>query len=177
MFPTGVRFGRTIRWCGRGVATLFLRLCARQCVGVGLRQGCGKKRLETCARCHGADLWSWRAPCARPVPLADCIIEGDVLGFIALTPVPDVIVPTCGAGVPPVPCAALLAGMSAPDPPILDAAAAPAAAPLVPAPALTPPPPPRPPPPPPAAKTLLELKTAANKMGKWHTHGTSDSSK
>jgi hypothetical protein len=102
-------------------------------------------------------------PVPGPVLLSDCVIEGDVLGVIALTLVPGVIVPTCGAGVPPVPGAALLAGMAAPDPTILDAAAVPAARP-VPAPALAPPPPPRPPPPPPAAKTLLEPKAAANKM-------------
>jgi hypothetical protein len=103
-------------------------------------------------------------PAPGPVLVPDCVIEGDVLGVIALTPVPGVIVPTCGAGVLFVRGAALTAGIAAPDPPRLSDAAAPAAPP-VPAPALAAPPPaPRPPPPPPAAKTLLELKTAANKM-------------
>ena len=60
----GVRSGRT-RWSGRGVATSLLRLCTRLCVGVWLRQGCRKKRLETCAWRHGTDLRCWRTACAR----------------------------------------------------------------------------------------------------------------
>ena len=62
---------------------------------------------------------------------------------------------------PLLPGAILLAGMAPPDPPLLSAADA-LAAPPVRAPPL-PPPAPAPPPPPPAARTLLELKAAANR--------------